>query len=294
MVRFSLLSNALPAFTQSMTTEQKVSQLQDYQVQLLEYLRYTLSNLDGGNFNETGLKQILEPVLVEVRGVDGKVAALSVTADGIKASVSALGEDLTAAKSSITQTANEIRLEVSNKLSDVANFFGDVTSASIVAAINQDGSSVKISADKVDISGFVTFSDLKRAGSTTINGSNITTGEINADLITAGEIRAVNFISAGEDNSFILEDGYGNEIGHIGYTYINDEGKYGDKLWLQTASYRHDGVRYYPAVKIEAAGGVSITSGQNGVFIYDNIGTEWMFKDGSLTKTLDGESEVVA
>lgn len=50
---------------------------------------------------------------------------------------------------------------------------GEVTAASIVAAVNDSGSSVKINANHVDISGFVTFSDLEDDGASAINGNNI-------------------------------------------------------------------------------------------------------------------------
>lgn len=50
---------------------------------------------------------------------------------------------------------------------------GEVTAASIVAAVNDSSSSVKINANHVDITGFVTFSDLEDDGASTINGNNI-------------------------------------------------------------------------------------------------------------------------
>lgn len=50
---------------------------------------------------------------------------------------------------------------------------GEVTAASIVAAVNDSSSSVKIKANHVDITGFVTFSDLEDDGASTINGNNI-------------------------------------------------------------------------------------------------------------------------
>lgn len=50
---------------------------------------------------------------------------------------------------------------------------GKVTAASIVTAVNGSSSSVKINADHVDITGFVTFSDLEDDGASTINGNNI-------------------------------------------------------------------------------------------------------------------------
>lgn len=50
---------------------------------------------------------------------------------------------------------------------------GEVTAASIVAAVNDAGSSVKIKADHVEIDGFVTFEDLSGAGRAAVNGNNI-------------------------------------------------------------------------------------------------------------------------
>ena len=40
-------------------------------------------------------------------------------------------------------------------------------------------------AQEINITGYVTFNDLERSGSTTINGDNITTGEIDCELITS-------------------------------------------------------------------------------------------------------------
>lgn len=60
-------------------------------------------------------------------------------------------------------------------IASVTDNQGDITAASIVAAVNKDNdSSVKIKADKVDITGFVTFSDLANGtGSTSISGNTI-------------------------------------------------------------------------------------------------------------------------
>lgn len=55
---------------------------------------------------------------------------------------------------------------------------GKVTAASIVAAINNDESTATIQADKIDLNGYVTISSLGSSGTTTIDGSRITTGVI--------------------------------------------------------------------------------------------------------------------
>lgn len=70
--------------------------------------------------------------------------------------------------SAITQTAKEINLEVREK----------VDKDKISSTINQTAQSVKISATKLDLKGYATFSDLSTSGKTTINGDNITTGTI--------------------------------------------------------------------------------------------------------------------
>lgn len=65
---------------------------------------------------------------------------------------------------------------------------GAIKGAAIVSAINVSGAKIDMSALNINLSGYVTFNALSTAGSTTINGSNITTGQINADLIKAGTI----------------------------------------------------------------------------------------------------------
>lgn len=70
--------------------------------------------------------------------------------------------------SAITQTAKEINLEVRKK----------VGNDEVISTINQSAEKVQISATKLDLKGYATFSDLSTSGKTTINGDNITTGTI--------------------------------------------------------------------------------------------------------------------
>ncbi len=55
--------------------------------------------------------------------------------------------------------------------------------AYIIARINEDGSIVKIKADKLELSGYATFNSLKTAGATEIDGANLKTGTVVADSI---------------------------------------------------------------------------------------------------------------
>lgn len=83
-----------------------------------------------------------------------------------------------ALKTEIKQTTDSISSTVSQK----------VGKDEIISSINQSAESIKINANKVNITGFVTFDNLKNSGETTINGSNITTGSISASLIKGGKL----------------------------------------------------------------------------------------------------------
>jgi hypothetical protein len=113
----------------------------------------------------------------------------------------------------ITQTATEIRSEVTaseaglssritqnaNKVSIVVDDNNNLKTASIVAGINdQSGSYIKLEADKIDLSGYVTASDL-----------SATNAEINNLKAGQSKFTFLNATSAGIDaltanNSFRL------------------------------------------------------------------------------------------
>ena len=116
-------------------------------------------------------------------------------------------------KSSITQTAQSIELSVNQKLegystteemnSAIKVSADNITSTvsqkvgktEISSTINQTAQGVKISAEKLDLSGLVTISNLQTAGKTTINGSNITTGTIDASKVNVTNLNASNIKS---------------------------------------------------------------------------------------------------
>lgn len=90
---------------------------------------------------------------------------------------------LEAHSAGITLNSQQIELKVSQS---------DFNGNNIASLINQTATTIKIQASKIDLVGYVTITDLSTAGQTTINGSNITTGALNANLITTGKITAVD------------------------------------------------------------------------------------------------------
>lgn len=67
---------------------------------------------------------------------------------------------------------------------------GVITAASIATKISEDESSIEMIADKIDLSGYVTFSGLSE-GTTTIDGSCIKTGQIDAEIIEVDDLSAI-------------------------------------------------------------------------------------------------------
>lgn len=85
-------------------------------------------------------------------------------------------------KSSVTVTANSAGATASMIVQNIGDN-STVTPATVIAKINTDGSSVKISADKLELSGYATFTSLTQEGESSINGGNIVTNTLSADRI---------------------------------------------------------------------------------------------------------------
>ena len=155
------------------------------------------------------------------KGLQSQITQQAGSIQSVVSDVSDLDGKVSGYNSRITQNANKISAIVSNVGSG-----GTVTAASIVASINSAGSSVKISADHVNITGFVTFSDLSTSGYTTINADNITTGSISANRISGGTLEGVILKSTGSNNEEItisngVIDFYSGSISDGDYGYLN-------------------------------------------------------------------------
>lgn len=135
------------------------------------------------------LRAGLDGVSISVSELDGDLSALSsefaLQVGSISLSVSELVEDVSDLSSEIALTAGQIELVVGSD--KIVSESGQVNASVVVSAIND--SSVTINANRINLSGYVTVSSLATAGQTTINGNNITTGTLNANLIKSGNIQ---------------------------------------------------------------------------------------------------------
>lgn len=93
--------------------------------------------------------------------------------------------------------ANMNSVTVANEASittNAGNIALCVRSDSVISTINQSAELITISADKIDLSGYVTISSLS-TGSTTINGGCITTGTIDASDVSIINLDAGNIVT---------------------------------------------------------------------------------------------------
>lgn len=255
-----------------------IKSLSNHVFMLEEKLRYTLRNLDVTNFNDLGLaryengrlqiytKEVevqteklrvefgketdeihalisatADELLAEIEDVEGNYTTLKATVNGIQSTVSSHTTSInnqaatnTSLQSQITQTANKISAVVSA----VDDSSGNVTAASIVAAINGAASTVKISADHITLTGVVTVQDLAGNGTVEINAGNIAAG---------GTISGVGLESTGSYYWQQVRIADGQIYLYSGALYDNSYGE----IMLYSSSTLHlqswDGyVRIYP------------------------------------------------
>lgn len=89
----------------------------------------------------------------------------------------------------IAANSAAIQVNATNIASKVSQT--DYNGDTIASLINQTSTSVQIQASKVDLQGYVTFSNLSTSGQTAINGGNITTNTISADKLSITDLNAI-------------------------------------------------------------------------------------------------------
>ncbi len=202
----------------------RVDELYDAQVRQRRMLDDVLYNLDEENM--PAVKEIIERYRTESkeavaslsiaadengaaisalvqhqRESDVAIAAIEATADENGAAVKQLaslqteqGESIAGIEAKVDERSAEILLaaeraeETASNAQSTANDAKENSSngAYIIARINDDGSVVKIRADKLELSGYATFASLENEGETAINGANLKTGTVDAEVLKTG------------------------------------------------------------------------------------------------------------
>lgn len=88
-----------------------------------------------------------------------------------------------ATSKSVSSSISQLNSSISSKVSS-----SDYNGNNLVSMINKSASKINMSALNINLSGYITATNLATAGSTTINGANITTGTLTADKISGGTL----------------------------------------------------------------------------------------------------------
>ena len=115
----------------------------------------------------------------------------------------------------LQSTYEDLEKQTNSKFEQTASSFemsvtgGDKTVGIVIKLLNSDGDVISESSENanITITGVVRFEDLANSGSTTINGSNITTGTINCDLLNGGTINGQAFRQVSEYGELIIRNG---------------------------------------------------------------------------------------
>lgn len=118
----------------------------------------------------------------------------------------------------LQSTYEDLEKQTNSKLEQTASSFemsvtgGDKTVGIVIKLLNSDGDVISESSENanITITGVVRFEDLANAGSTTINGANITTGTINCDLLNGGTIKGQDIVGGriASENIYCIDSLY--------------------------------------------------------------------------------------
>ena len=238
--------------------------------QTAEQLTISFTNADKGL--ESQITQTAAEITARVQDNEDNISTLSQTATKIETNVKNLEDDTA---SQFKQTATEISTKVSK--------------GEIASTINQTAQSVKIQAGKIDLTGYVTMTNLSTAGQTTINGGSITTGTIDAAKVAVKNLKADSITSGTLDASKVTVnnlDASKITTGKLSADRIDVDNISIDRISLSSSNYIKISSAYGP-VSLDLYSGSSYRGG----LCYDSSkGTTlraWSLGTGKVTLDAD-------
>lgn len=131
---------------------------------------------------------------VQASTLDASIGQYINGKSGQAAIVSAVsGEFLTADELNGYATTAYVSSSIAQGVANgIASLSLNVTNGSESSTIRLMNGNAELSARTISLSGFVSFTDLSTAGSTSINGANIMTGTLTADMINVNDLRVKN------------------------------------------------------------------------------------------------------
>ena len=252
----------------------------------------SITTIKKENGETISLKDDYSSFKQTVDGMSSKIGSLETTVDGTTSKMSTIEQSLDSFEIRINDTettTDTIKTDVASLKLSNEEFEVEIAKKtdkdSIISTINASTEGITISSSKINITGFVEFSDLSTAGYTTINGANITTGYISCNRLKGGTISAadeINFIGGarifgteGELDAGLTVSAAGITLGGGTVNFLNGN-------W-----YLSSGNMELSNGDLKVVGDITLSSGKatiNGSLIsYDLSVTEDASIGGSLT-----------
>lgn len=211
--------SAFPDLSGDRSAEQKMRDIEDYLYQLLEALRYALRNISPDNFNDREIGAWVDGITAPIRAEITDTAAglstrIDVNAAGIASEVSRATAAEGSLSSRVTQTADGLASEVSRAAAaeglmqssieqNAEAITTKVSKNGVISEINQTAEQVRIDAQRLALTGAITWDDLSAAakervdaGKGDANPSYIKSTYIDSTEIRSPTIRAGDFYGA--------------------------------------------------------------------------------------------------
>lgn len=182
------------------------------------------------NYSADGKEELSEKVnsvsntIIQLKG---KTNELERTIDETKSTINDVETGL---ESQITQTASSLSSEIEDTKNGLSSRIeqtvksitlnisnGEKTAGIVITFENEKGQKQEVSG-KIEMTGIVTFKNLSESGQTVINGSNITTGTINCNLLNGGVINGQSIKGGTIEGSTI----YGGTIKSENENYVTE------------------------------------------------------------------------
>ena len=148
----------------------------------------------------------------KIESVEGGLSSLTQTVRGFDTRI----ENAEGAVSTLSQTANSFQTRIQTaegNISTLTQTAGKIEwlikSGTSASNFTMTDRAIKLVADNIDLSGYVTITALGTAGKTTINAGNITTGTIDASKVTVTNLQ-INNVKYGTYPVITCTGTYGN------------------------------------------------------------------------------------
>ncbi len=177
----------------------RIDELENYIINLHRFLRFALETIDEKNMTAGARGQFLEikglytelyadetGLLSRMTNAEGGVSTLQQNVNGLTSTVQANTGDIFDLQGDVLNAEGNISTlgqNMSTLTQTVQGFSLDVTNGLTSSTIKLKSGEAEFSSQTISMNGLVKFTDLATAGSTTINGANITAGTLTLNSI---------------------------------------------------------------------------------------------------------------